>query len=175
MTESLRSIVRLLKIKHSQREQLNVVSPAQGQVVTWQVREKLMRRPLKTGDNIMTVIDPTGPWELELEFPEKKMGHLQKARSEFDQPLKVTFVVASDPQAKYIGEVSKIDSKADVRGDQGNTVLVRAKFDKDNFPDELLRDGTRVTARVHCGEKPIGYVLFHEVLETVQQKVLFWF
>jgi multidrug efflux pump subunit AcrA (membrane-fusion protein) len=175
LEESRNSIVRLLQIKQKQLEQLNVVSPAQGQVVTWQLKEKLLRRPVKLGDNIMTIVDPTGPWELELEFPEKKMGHLLNAQEEFSDALQVTFVVASDPQKKYRGRVTKIDRKADVRGDKGNTVLVRADFNKESFPADLLRDGTRVTARVHCGKEPIGYVLFHDVIETVQQKILFWF
>ena len=75
----------------------------------------------------------------------------------------------------YTATISQIDRKVETRSETGNTVLVRAQFDKESFPKELLREGTRVTARVHCGQRPVGYVLFRDVIETVQQKVLFWF
>ena len=44
--------------------------------------------------------------------------------------------------------------------------------DKQQLPE--LRSDTTVTAKVHCGRRSIGYVVFHELLETVQSKILFW-
>ena len=66
----------------------------------------------------------------------------------------------------------EIHRTAEVRGDQGNAVLIRVAIDKDELPE--LRSETSVTARIHCGRQPIGFVLFHELIETVQSKVLFW-
>ena len=83
-----------------------------------------------------------------------------------------TSALAQDELVAYVPR-KHIDRTADVRDDSGNTVLVRVAVDKDTLPD--LRDGAKVTARVHCGERPLGYVLFHDLIETVQAKVLFWF
>jgi hypothetical protein len=46
-------------------------------------------------------------------------------------------------------------------------------IDRDSLPD--LRDGAQVTARVDCGRRSLAFVLFHDLVETVQSKVLFWF
>ena len=52
-------------------------------------------------------------------------------------------------------------------------MLLRVAIDKEQLPE--LRSDTTVTARVQCGQRSVGYVVFHEVLETLQRKVLFWF
>jgi hypothetical protein len=121
----------------------------------------------------MTVIDPSGAWELELLLPERRLRHLVEAEDARDAALEVTFVLATHPDTRLQGRVVHIDRTADVRDASGNTVLVRVAVDKETLPD--LRDGAKVTARVHCGERPLGYVLFHDLIETVQAKVLFWF
>ena len=162
-----------IKLKNDLKSNLVIISPASGQVVTWQYEEKLMHRPVKLGDNLMTIIDPNGPWELELEMPEKKMGHLLEAKKNLEE-LNVTFVVASAPKESYSGKVIHIAQRSEVRGADGNTVLVRVEFDKSEIPKELLLEGTRVTAQIHCGTRSIGYVMFHEVIETFQKNVLFW-
>jgi hypothetical protein len=61
---------------------------------------------------------------------------------------------------------------AEVYGDEGNSVLIRVAIDKHQLPE--LRSGTTVTAKVNCGRRSIGYVVFHEMLETIQSRILFW-
>ena len=120
----------------------------------------------------MTVVDPAGEWELELRVPERRMGHIAEAHRQLSQKMRATFVLATHPGAKFEGRIIEIDRTASVRDEEGNTVLVRVAVDKSKLPE--LRDGSLVTARVHCGRRPLGYVIFHEVLETVQAKILFW-
>ena len=67
-----------------------------------------------------------------------------------------------------------MDQKLDVHSDEGNTALLRIGFVNNDVSPDLLRAGTRVTAKVHCGTRSIGYVMFHELMETVQSSVLFW-
>jgi multidrug resistance efflux pump len=167
------SIQRMLKLVREKEKRLEITAPTTGQVSTWQVRDLLLRRPVQGGQSLMTVIDPTGEWELELRLPERRLRHLVEAEEVQRAPLEVTFVLATHPDTRLTGRVAHIDRTADVRDASGNTVLVRVAIDKDTLPD--LRDGAKVTARVHCGERPLGYVLFHDLIETVQAKVLFWF
>jgi multidrug resistance efflux pump len=173
--EKRKKVLAMLETKKAEREKLTLVSPTRGQVVNWQVEEQLLRRPVRMGDNVMTVIDPSGNWQVELEMPEKKMGHLMRVVKDSSQVVRVTFVLASQANVEYSGRIVRVDQKTEIRGDQGNTVLVRVDFDKQKLPEELLREGTRVTARVGCGNASIGYVLFHDVIETVHQKILLWF
>ncbi len=170
-----KSLRNKIKLKQAKLAKLKILAPARGQVVNWQIHQKLERRPVKTGQNLMTVVDPQTNWELEIELPERRVEHLLAQQKKSDEPLTATFTLASYPGQTFQGQVVKIDSQLDVYSDDGNAVLIRVAFDKADVPAELLRSGTRVTAKFHCGQRSIGYVLFHELIETVQSKVFFWF
>ncbi len=166
------SIARELQLLLQKQEQLIVRSEMPGQVVTWNVHDLLLRRPVDKGQVLMTVVDPSGPWELELHMPERRMGHITQATRESPDGLPVTFLLASHPGSEFVGRVVEVQRTAEVHGDDGNAVVLRVAIDKEDLPE--LRSDTTVTARVHCGRRGLGYVWFHEVLETVQTKVLFW-
>ena len=171
----LESLTRQLDLKKSKAELLTVRAPVAGNVFNWQLRENLLRRPVSRGQNLMTIVHPETPWEMELEFPERRVSHLMKARTDDDEPLKVTFSLASHPGNEYTGTLVSVDNKLDVRGEDGNAVLIRVSFDADQFPDDLLRSGTRVSAQVHAGKRSLGYVWFHELFETVHSTWQLWF
>jgi multidrug resistance efflux pump len=164
-----------LQIKQRQLEHLVVTAPQRGHVVNWQVRQNLLRRPVKSGQNLMTLVDPNSEWQLELEVPERRVAHLLRAAEAEGQPLQVTFTLASHPGRQFQGTVLEIDKKLDVRSDQGNVALVRVDLDETRLPPELLRTGTRVTAKVHAGRRKLGYVWFRELLETIQTYWQYWF
>jgi hypothetical protein len=132
----------------------------------------------------MTLANPEGPWEIELYVPERRLKHVQAARdlagqdgtaapSESERPpLDVVFTLTSHPGAQFHGRVVEIEHTAEVRGDEGNTVLVRVEIDKESLPP--LHDQTTVTAKLYCGRTSVGYAWFCDLIETVQSKVLFW-
>jgi hypothetical protein len=84
----------------------------------------------------------------------------------------VSFVLSSHPGQTFRGHVIEIEQAAEVRGDEGNTVLVRVAVNKEELPP--LHDQTTVTAKLNCGRTSIGYAWFCDLIETVQTKVLFW-
>jgi len=153
------------------QQQLRVVAPQRGQVVTWKVRDLLLQRPVVRGQGLLTLANPDGPWELELYLPERRLTHMQKARAG-QKLLEATFVLSSHPGQTFRGQVVEVEQAAEVRGDEGNTVLVRVAVDKGQLPP--LHDQTTVTAKLNCGRTSIGYAWFCDLIETVQSKVLFW-
>lgn len=155
---------------------LKVPAKGNGLIVDWQLNEKLKNRQVSRGQKLMTIVDDSKDWVVEVELLEKKFGHLVEARKALEEGnLKVTFVLVSLPNRKYEGRVISIDQKADVVGEKGNTILLRIAFDKNEIDPELLLYGTKVTARIYCGRRSLGYVLFREVYETLQRNVFFWF
>ena len=172
--QSRKSLQKELAIKRRQADQLHVRSPADGQVVNWQLRQNLLRRPVLRGQNLMTIVDPNTDFEIELEMPERRLAHLLDASEQSDEPLEVTFGLISHPGTEYRGVVTRIDRRLDVHSDEGNTAKVRVTFENQQIEEHLMRSGTRVTAKVHCGTRSIGYVVFHELIETVQSSVMFW-
>ena len=141
--------------------------------MTWNVDDLLLRRPVRMGQALLSIVDPSGDWELELYMPERRMGHVTRAMTQSEQPLHVTFELASHPGRTFSGQVTEIHRLAQVQGAEGNTVLIRTKIDKAALPE--LRSQTAVTAKVDCGRRAVGYVIFHELLETIQSKILLWF
>jgi multidrug efflux pump subunit AcrA (membrane-fusion protein) len=165
------SLDRQLALYRQKEQQLVVTSEIAGQIVTWQVHDLLIRRPVRQGQILMSVADPAGPWELEIHMPEDRMGHIAEAAKASGQPLAVEYVLATDPGTQRTGRVEEIHTSAEVRGEEGNTVLVRVAIDRDDL--SAPRPGATVTAKIHCGERSLGYVWLHDVIAFVQQKILF--
>ena len=165
-----------LRIYEAKTRDLEVRSPIDGVIVTWQVRDRLLLRPVEKGQSLMSVADKTGPWELEIHMPDDRLGHVNRAAAEARQAgreLQVDYILATDPGTRHHGTVKEIHEQAEVRGEQGNTVLVRVTIDPERHEKEELGAGASVTARIACGKRPLGYVWFHDLLSFIQTQVLF--
>jgi multidrug efflux pump subunit AcrA (membrane-fusion protein) len=162
-----------LKLFKEKREDLSVKSPLNGEVVTWDLQRLLNRRPVARGQVLMRVADPDGPWQLELHMPENRMGHIIAAQKEFGETLEVPYILATEPGTTRYGKVKEIQRSAEVRGEEGNTVLIKVEIDKNEIPQ--LQPGATVTAKVDCGRRPLGYVLLHDVIAFIQTRILFKF
>jgi len=164
------------KLYEGKKRELDVASPIDGQVVTWQVADRLLLRPVEKGQVLLTVADKQGPWELELHLPDDRLGHVNAAAAAAKQAgreLEVDYIVATDPGTRHRGTVKEIHEQAEVRGESGNVALVRVTIDPADHDREELGAGATVTARIACGRRSLGYVWFHDVLAFIQSQVLF--
>ncbi len=134
MQESLQKQVDLYKEK---KDLLTVRSPIDGKIITWQLEERLINRPVEKSQVLMTVADPTKNWQLEVHMPEDRMGHIKRAQQKMGDDLTVDYILATDPSRTLHGKVSEVHEAAEVQGDEGNTVLVRVKIDEHDFGPEV--------------------------------------
>jgi multidrug efflux pump subunit AcrA (membrane-fusion protein) len=88
-----------------------------------------------------------------------------------DDRLEVSYILATEPGKTRYGKVTEIHRSAEIRGDEGNTVLIKVAIDKSDVPDP--RPGATVTAQVYCGRRSLGYVLLHDVVAFIQSRILF--
>jgi hypothetical protein len=88
-----------------------------------------------------------------------------------DDQMRVSYILATEPGTTRYGTVNEIQRSAEVRGDEGNTVLIKVAINKDELPD--LRPGATVTAKVYCGRRPLGYVLLHDLISFIQTRIIF--
>jgi multidrug efflux pump subunit AcrA (membrane-fusion protein) len=88
-----------------------------------------------------------------------------------DEQLMVSYILATEPGKTRNGTIREIQHSAEVRGDEGNTVLVKVAINKEELSD--LRPGATVTAKVYCGRRPLGYVLLHDLIAFIQERVIF--
>lgn len=172
------SLTEQLNYRKHQLDKLQVRSPMDGRVITWNVEQRLQGRPVAKGEELLQVADPASPWELEVTMPESRMGHIAKAMTEAEQvgeTLPVTFIMAINPGEKLEGTVVDVARSAEVRGESGNTVLVRVSFDQNRLREVIAEPkiGNTATAKIHCGKRAIGYVWFHDLIDFVRAKILF--
>lgn len=158
------------------RAKLKIMSPIDGHVATWNVEELLAERPIRQGQTLVALVDPSGDWEVEIRVPEDRFGHVaERLKKKPDgtppEKLEITFVLATDPGREYKGTVVETHLAAEPRGEEGNIILVTAKIDKTKLAQ--LHPGADVRVRVECGSRSLGYVLLHDVWSFVQSRVLF--
>ena len=162
-----------LKILKDRLENLNVKAPIDGVVTTFQIEQLLINRPVQRGELLLEIMDNTGPWQLELDVEEKRMGHVLKATDKKgDIGLPVEFILATSNEVTYAGEVTNISTRANSSEESGSIVETYATFDKTKLPQDSLRIGAEVSAKIDCGERSLFYVLFGDVVETCRR--FFW-
>jgi multidrug resistance efflux pump len=171
LRESSKSLEEQYGILKAQQEDLLVRSPLTGTVVTWNVRQLLEARPVQKGQVLMQVADRNGPWVLEVEVPDDRIGHVLEAGKRSGNPLDVSFMLATEAGTLYRGSIEDIALATDVRPPDKANVLVTVRIDRNKISG--LRPGATAVSRIHCGRRSIGYVWFHSLWETIQKKVLF--
>ncbi len=174
---TLRSLEQQRELLLAKRKQLTIYSPADGEVITWDVKNLLRERPVRRGDVLMEVANPAGPWQLEVLMPERRMGHIARMRTQIkarnpDDDLEVEYVLASQPDRTLRGKVKEIHQAAEVRDDHGNVVLIKVAIDKSDLPPGV-RPGAGVSAKVYCGRVSLVYWLLHDVIDFVRTRILF--
>ncbi len=175
------SLDKQRELLDKKKQQLEITSPISGKVVTWKVRDLIQGRTVSRGQRLMEIADPSSDWELEIYVPEAKMGHIVEQRLQQQGKLKVTYILATHPSIKLSGEVEQVDTSAEMQKDSGNTVRMRVSFAQEELkklvadPTNDLKVGADVKAKIHCGQRAIGYVWFHDLFEFVQSKILFRF
>lgn len=174
---TLQSELRLLEEK---QKLLTVRSPINGQVITWKVDEKLRDRPVSLGNVLMEIADPKDDWIVEVSMPEKRLGHISQALSKAPEgSLDVMFFLATATEETFTGKLTKanVASTAEVRGADGNTVLLTVTFDQNEFKEAIAdpKVGAEVRAKIACGKSSIAYAYLHDLVDFIRAKILFRF
>jgi multidrug efflux pump subunit AcrA (membrane-fusion protein) len=160
-----------LQILHLRLEKLIVKSPANGVVATFQLQQQLQHRPVQRGERLLQVMDDSGPWRLELEVSESRMGHLLTALARSaDGTLPVEFVPATSVERTYPATLTEVASRSNHSEQEGTIVEAYARLNPDDLPQRRI--GAEVTAKIECGRKSLGYVLFGDLIEFLRRK--FW-
>ena len=93
---------------------LEVYSPIDGQIVTWDLKNRLEGRPVQRGPALLRVANPEGDWELDLHMPEDRMGHIARARNAADAAQ------GAAAGHLYPGHGAGNDAQGDRQGDQAD-------------------------------------------------------
>lgn len=166
--ESQRTQISLVR---RQRDTLEVHSPIDGRILTWGLQDLLADRPVQRGQLLVSVADLDGPWVLELLVPDRRVGHVISAQRVADEPLVVTFTLATGSTATYRGTLDTIAGRTEVLGDKQASTRVVVSVPSEAI--KVLRPGTTIQAKFDCGRRTLGFVWLHDVYDTVRAWLLF--
>jgi multidrug efflux pump subunit AcrA (membrane-fusion protein) len=172
--QQLESFTRQYELLSDRKQRLTVRAPMSGEITTWQPKELLLNRPVTEGQVLLTVADPASEWKLEVYMKENRMGHVMRAWTEArekNEPMEVTYILATDPDRYREGVVREIHRVAQMK-EQEHVVRIDVDL-KDQVEEKFRRTGSEVRADIHAGRRPIGYVWFHEAWEWFLREV--WF
>jgi len=171
LEESIRGLEQQYAILEQRKAELQVCSPIDGEVLTWNIGQLLEDRPVSRGQVLMTVADRNGPWVLELRVPDDRIAHVLAAREEMGEDLEVSYVLATDPGLKLEGKIERVGMRTEVAESEDVFVLVTVSVDRRQIPEPV--PGATVLAKIDCGRRPIGYVWLHDLIEAVRYWILF--
>ena len=171
--EEMAALEEQIAIIEERIASLNVKAPISGVIATFQLEQLLLNRPVRRGEVLLEIKHDDGEWHLELDVEEKRMGHFLNAvkANNNDLARNVEFKLATDSESEFQGKVSKVSTRANSSQEAGSVVMVFCEFDKTQLPRQP-RIGAEVRAKINCGQKSLGYVLFGDVVEFVQK--YFW-
>jgi hypothetical protein len=165
-------LVEKEKLYLSRKSELDVRSPIDGRVVSWDVEKTLRSRPIMTGQVLLEVADLDEPLFLEVELPEKREGHLdeyiaQQGLKGPDAKLDVTYILATDPDEPLDAELwlDSVSMRADANEEHGAVIKMKAFPEQESLRALQPRPGAKVIAKIYCGRRSSGFVFFHEIYE----------
>jgi hypothetical protein len=163
-------LMRILNVQRGRVDKLTVTSPIDGTVAGFQLEQLLQNRPVQQGELLLEVMDETGAWRLELEVEGSRMGHVLRAwNNKPDHKLAVDFIPATAAESTFQGELVEIASRSAVSSDQTNIFECLVSIDASQLKDKRI--GAEVRAKISCGKRSLGYVLFGDVIEFIRQRL----
>jgi len=169
--ELLKSLDKQMTLLNQQAEELTIRSPIAGQVLTWDVSQLLESRPVERGQGLLRVADTAGPWELQLRVPDDNIGFILEQRNATTDGVEISFLLATDPDQTHVARIRDVALNTDTIDETGPQVLLTATLDRADIP--RLRPGADVIAKAHCGRRSLGFVLLHDIYNSLQTRLFF--
>lgn len=154
LQESLKSQDEQMVIVRQAIASLDVRSPIDGQVISWNPLEGLERRPVQQGQKLMTVASQAGGGELHLLVNEEDVRHIAE-QIDRGQNVSIRFSLANTPTRTYRGSVKRIGTMAEIVDDGPPKIRVLADIESE--VDIVAKPGATASASIECGTATLAY------------------
>lgn len=183
LKSELSSLEKQLKLVQDQLAELTITAPIDGVISGWQLERRLGGRPVGRGNQLLSIVDADGPWQLRLEIPDADAAEVVAAMDS-SGPLAVQFAAASHPDQTFAGRLSSIATSARRNANgvnvidaiatiqSGNEAL--AEIELESFVASEIRTGVETTAKIVCGRKSALASWFGDVSDFFHRNVLFY-
>ncbi len=171
LKKQLESLQRQQELITIQTSSLSIVAPFDGEVFLRNPERELSARPVQRGQLLFEVVPDDGNWQLSLQIPDHLSVYLQDANALNDSTAEVRYRIKAAPDQDWMCRLTSVDNAVQVVDGQ---LICHATALLDKLPATNLRPGTSVVARISCGQRSLGFVLFREVIEFWQQFRFAW-
>ena len=89
-------------------DELVIHSPIDGRVTTWQLKQNILKKPVRWGDGLANIAFESGDWTLNFKVPEYRIGYIIQAHQASDEPLEIEFFFESNPKQKLSTKILEI-------------------------------------------------------------------
>ncbi|MCP4171665.1 MAG: efflux RND transporter periplasmic adaptor subunit [Fuerstiella sp.] len=172
LKQQLQNLKEQESLIEQQLASLEITAPFAGTVYRRDSQQELMSRPVQRGQLLLKIVPADSSWQLEISIPDDRMSYVTNARHESTERLPVRYVVRSAPEQDWTTSLTQVDNTVEVHDGR---MSCRATAALTILPQAELRPGTTVTARIACGQRSLGFVMFREVIEFWQQVRFAWF
>ena len=157
-----------LEILQRELQVLKVTAQFGGTVYLNDLTHELVGTTVQPGQPLMQLANTNGEWTVQLRIPDKVIRHVLEAE---EKDLPVRLMLRTDPSVVFDGQTSSIGTAADIDVRNELSVSASATF---QLPSQIdLRPGSEVLAKIDCGSRSLGFVLFRDLIEFVESRILF--
>ncbi|MBX3421664.1 MAG: HlyD family efflux transporter periplasmic adaptor subunit [Pirellulaceae bacterium] len=163
-----------------ERQRLELRAPQDGVIVARDLDKLLEQRPVRRGDSLFRIADPSGDWCLKLEIADADIGYVKKqvfANSMGSRSIPVKseavleFIFVAQPDVQFDAQISWISTLA--RNPRGDGVIIDAIAEPATASVAYGHIGATVKAYLSCGQRQTWFVLSRPLVEAIQRKL--WF
>lgn len=158
--------LRRRELLEAEATRLAVASPVDGRVVSWRPEDYLADRPVRRGDRLLEIAAMDGPWRIEIDLADHRVGPVLGAERD---DLRVRYVVKASPENEHAARVVRVAEATRVNAD--GRPVVRIDVEPAEIEGLSPRSGLAVVAKIDCGKHRLGYVWFHEAWKAVLRRL----
>lgn len=172
LVSSRNSLNQQLQVLSESQKDLKVFALGSGQVSTWDLANRLYKRPVKAGQLLATTYDPSGPWRLQVAVPQHRIGLVMANMREDSSEPKVRFSLVSHPYQAQEARLERLASQI-VSGETNAAVLYgEAGLDASQLP--IRKDGAVANATIDCGTVPVYWLVIRDAYRAIRTRFLLY-
>lgn len=155
---------------------LTLTSPIDGVIVSREIARMLDSRPIRRGDAVVRVADPSDGWRLAMRIQDADVSHVKSYLDQAkgvgeDAGREIEFVIASQPRERFRARLNRLAPSA--RNPDGQGVVLDALAEVEPAAEQYAHMGATVHAYFVAGKKPFWYVWSRPLWDAVLRKVGF--
>ncbi len=166
------SLNQQVQVLAQSQKDLQVFALGSGKVSTWDLANRLYKRPVKAGQLLATTYDPSGPWRLQVAVPQNRIGLVMANLRDDSSKPKVRFSLLSHPDQALEARLERLASQI-VSGETNAAVLYgEASLEASQLP--IRKDGAVANATIDCGTVPVYWLVIRDAYWAIRTRFLLY-